>query len=723
VRITLEECGQQRKLHALPSGEYILEYHDATHLASDQWVRLARLQIRPPAISLGDDDIEQFYVIQRDIRDLPGTVSANANSKKKGGDAQESAVEHQRRLRAIEDALSLALGRIGLLAPDVSDELFEQVIGLNQERGVVLVPDTNVLYNGAMHWLLEVLRDPSIWILPLVASITTVQTRDAMVKGLLSKISIRNLRTALRSRSLVNGALGLLERNKGRSQVVEIDPALLRYQKMASNGSADPDQGDVLEDRLIIEGIHSVLRSMRSRTARRVVTSDVNIARVLTAEGIDTLFVPSIEMGEQAVNCLRFDPLARRFVGAPLRALLWELAHAFGAIRLVHEGRPVAVVECYWAGKSPADWKLERLTCRFAFSQQRQNQTADQTTAPTSATAETALSAEQRQHPKQARETVPRTKRSEASSSAENESEETEATSVTRKDSTLKLANTGTDKRAAKTRVGSKSAPITTLLPRASFPQILQLLGALRRLKGGDAEQVVKASMGKAITVDTARRAFEILRRMRAIEQDGAMMRPTRDADLIDAALRQNDLDALSAVFKRFEPYQMISEILRDRGRIAKADVFSLLSERLGPVGIYESERLPRFHVLLGQAWSTEDAFLDGANRPTDRDATDAFETAFIATSTGGLAKVVDLLPRFCELTRMSPWAAKLRVERFVAERLLPGYSFQPAAGGKPVARDEVVAGNLDALRLEPVIVDRLHLGERPVFTVGKSTR
>ncbi|WP_419756154.1 HAD family hydrolase [Brevundimonas sp.] len=158
--------------------------------------------------------------------------------------------------------------------------------------------------------------------MPLVASITTVQTRDATVKGLVGKGKIANITQALRSRGLVNGALGLLERNKGRSQVVEIDASLLRYQRMSSQNGTDPDQGDVLEDRLIIEGVHNVLKSMRSRTARRVVTSDVNIARVLSAEGIDTLFVPTIELPEAGIPCVRYDALAKRFIGAPLRAVM-----------------------------------------------------------------------------------------------------------------------------------------------------------------------------------------------------------------------------------------------------------------------------------------------------------------------------------------------------------------------------------------------------------------
>jgi hypothetical protein len=277
--------------------------------------------------------------------------------------------------------------------------------------------------------------------------------------------------------------------------------------------------------------------------------------------------------------------------------------------------------------------------------------------------------------------------------------------------------------RQVKLRTTTVLAPIATVLPRVSFPQLLRLLGALRRLKSGDAEHVVLASKGEPITLDTARRAFEILRRVRLLDRNGVLMRPTGDAELVDAALRRGDLDAVSAIFQRFEPYRVLSEALRDQGRISRVEVSPLLKTRLGPVGTYESERLPRFHVLLGQAWSASAVILDGSNRPTDRDATDAFEEAFAAVSSVGLAKVIDLLPRFCELTRMSPWAAKRRIERFVADRLLPEYSFQTAAGGKPVVRDEVISGSLDVLVIEPVVIDRLHLGERPVFTVGGPRR
>ena len=708
VRLTLQECGATRRLQALTPGPYDVEYTDSTHLQPSEWVRLATLDVRSAGIPLQDEATEQFYTLTKRIGDLPGKPAAGA-AKKQGSDKVDPEADHRRRVRVIEDTLGLALGRVGLLAPDVPRELLDELVRLDRQDGVVIVPDTNTLHNGAVHWLLRVLRRPSIWLMPVVASMTTIQTRDATVKGLVNKGRIANLGQALRSRGLVNGALGLLERNKGRCQIVEIDPSLLRYQKVASSTGADPDLSDVLEDRLIIEAIHGVLRSMRSRTARRVVTSDVNVARVLTAEGIETLFVPSIALGDAPVDCLRFDALARGFMGAPLRATLWELAHAFGSVRLVRDGVELAKLECYWAGKTPAEWANEALLCLF-----RDDVTATVThpVAPASAAAD---------RPAAAPSPLP-------APSAADVAEVAVDDGVAARPAPAERLVGASDQRAAS--VGGavppapkRLVPITTSLPRASLPQMLRLLGVTRRLHEGTVEQFVAEMRSDPISADKARRPLEILRRMALIEQIGNRYQVRADADVVDANLRSGDLDALSSIFERFAPYEAFLSALKKRGRVRRSDAASLVQELIGPAGTAESDRLPRFHILLGQAWTDGEWIVDGSNRPTDRDATDTFEEAFRGTATVGIAKVQDLLLRYCELSRMSPWAAKRQIERFVAGRMLPAYSFQPAAGTKPLTRDEVLAGSLDRVELELVIIDRLFLGERPVFTIEGPVR
>jgi hypothetical protein len=681
MRLTLEDCGKGRHLQQLVAGQYTVSYTDSTHLQSDEWIQLGKIDVHASDIPLEGSASEQFYTFTKSVSGLP------AGGAKADGD------EHRRRVRVIDDTLALALARVGLLRPEVSTELLEQLVRLDGQDGVVIVPDTNALHNGAVHWLLRVLNRPSVWLMPVVASLTTIQARDATIKSLVNKSKIANITQALRSRGLVNGALGLLERNKGRCQVVEIDPSLLRYQKMASSSGTDPDQGDVLEDRLIIEAIHGVLRSMRSRTARRVVTSDVNIARVLSAEGIETLFIPNISLGSAPVECLRYEPLARGFVGAPLRALAWELAHAFGTVRLTRGSDYTATLECYWPAKTPSEWATETLRCSFS-----QGSVTGSDVAPPAATLVAAV------------EPAPQ--------SASDFSEEQRGSASGAQPEVTRSRKTTTRQPPRKLTTAAAPTPI----PRATLPQMLRMLGGARRIGGGTVEAITNAG-GEPLTIDKAKRPLEILRRIGLLDQRDTIYRPTADVGTVDAALAAGDLDALSAVLERFTAYRLFLQALRDRGSVRRDAIVSLVQELVGKAGVEESERLPRFHILLGQAWTNGDSVMDGSNRPTDRDAADAFEQAFSEVSSVGIAKVIDLLPRFCELSRMTPWAAKQRIEKFVAARALPDYSFQPAAGAKPITRDEVIAGSLDKVRTEPVVIDRFYLGERPVLTVEGPAR
>ena len=746
-KLTLDQCRKGRLLSRLPEGFYQLEYNDSTHLGANEWVRLATLEVSATPALLANDEYDQFFTFRPDIGPAPQDQGQNAADK-------------ARRLRTIEDTLALALGRVGLLAPAVPEDLLKELEEIRAGDGVVIVPDTNALHNGAVHWLLRVLGRSSVWLLPLSASLTSVQQRDATVKNMVGKKKATNLSQALRSRGLVNGALGLLQRHRGRSQVVEIDHSLLRYLRPAAKDGADPDQSDVIEDRLVIEAIHGVLRAMRSRTARRVVTSDVNLARVLEAEGVQVLFVPTIIFGDQPINCLRYDALARAFCGAPLSSVLWEMAHAFGSVRLVRDGASKATLDCYWAGKTPDEWSSETLTCTF------DEPAAPDGDAPATESAEAKAENEATEGAldQTAVEVAAEGEGLPVNATVADASPPTDGEPVTAQSRGATMpADTAADRslpangglaegavsrasaggggrsqlagrrrvpamdRSAASRAAAganvvRVQPITAVLPRASLPQMLRLLGILRRHGPQNADDAARAP-GGGVTADTVRRAFEILRRTGLLEQDEQRFRATGDSQIVENAIANDDLDAAAAIMLRFAPYRTLAEALRDAGRIRRQDVHGILSERLGTVGTYEAERLPRFHTLLGQAWTNGDDIFHGGERPPDRDTGEFFAGAFDATAAGGVARIIDLLPRFCEMAGMSPWAAKRQLERIVAERLLPGYRFEPSAGGKPVARDEVLAGNLDVLTTRPVVIDRLHFGERPVFVVEARAR
>lgn len=661
--VSLAEFGKLPDTIGFAAGNYKIEYHDATHHGSDEWQSLISLSIQPTRLNLGSEDSERYF-----------TVALALNDK--------IDKDHPKAAAALRDALALALARAGIMAPEMQPDLLDAVLQLNQQDGVVVIPDSNALCNGSVHWLLRVLTKPAVWLFPLVVSLTQVQNRDAALKSMLGDTSRPNqLPQAVRSRGMVNGSLGLIERNKGRSQVIELDPSLLRYQKTAGKTGTDPDQSDILEDRLIIEGIHSVLRSMRSRTSQCVVTSDVHMGRILSAEGIPTLFVPTIRMIDDPIPCVRYDPLTKSFMGAPWRAVLWELAHTFGSVRLMKDGKAVLRLDCYWPHKSPSDWRGERLIVQFATdakpgSGDRQSREAKKPKASTV----TAKAKKEGVTPK--REPTP-------------------------KIAAAKVAAT----------------PAVTKLPRASLTQALNLLDVVRRTEPKDFGKLVESVDGDRPTADTARRAMDLLSRIGLVQIDAQRISPTAEVEAVDAALERGDLDALDSTFSRLEPYSVLREALVLRGSISRSSIREVIEAQLGSVGADEAERLPRYLVLLGQAWTDRDRYIDGSRRPLDRELLTVFDHAFQAVQKDGFAQVRDLLPEFCQLTKMSPWAAKKRLEALVKAGKLGKYRLEPAAGGKPVGKDEVLVGSLGSVSTELVALDRFQVGEQPVFTVGGAAK
>lgn len=354
-----EAIGDGTIQHMLP-GQYSIRYTDNTHLEDEDWTTLLNVEIekRPPAerpqesiSSQYDSDFNeamQFYAIS---------------------DAVNS--QNPEQAKVLRDILAQSLLRTGILRPSMELEGFDDILKLAQRDAVILVPDTNALSTGTLHWLLHALSETQIWILPVVVSLTQIQQRDQKLKGLVSKKKLNNLSQAIRSRTLINSSLCLLERCQERYQVLEIDPQLLRYVRPAGRGTVDSDEGDVLEDRLFIEAIHTVFRATRTRAEKRVVTSDVLLTRILRAEGIPTLFLQTPSLPHGRIQCIYYEAIARKFLGSPLIHLLWDLAHCLSRIQLLDSQQQVHVeLEAYWPGKTAADWSRECLLIQTPTARQ-----------------------------------------------------------------------------------------------------------------------------------------------------------------------------------------------------------------------------------------------------------------------------------------------------------------------------------------------------------------
>lgn len=372
---SLEDALKDELWLGLESGTYKVEYRDRTH--TEEWVPLLELEIADISRSLPWEGPPSFKLrpargVCREERAAPSaeqeqasTANLKTEDARRGKEKdEERRLQHRRR-----DALAQVLLRVGILGlalerPEGVRMLYE----LGKERSLVLVPDTNALSNGTLVALIRALPRTQIWLLPAVTSLMQLQEHDRRIKAAADspdkKIRGGNI---LRSRALVNASFSLLERLRDHVQVLEVEPELLRYLRPAGDGTKDPDHGDVLEDRLLVEAIHTVFRTTRTRTARRVVTSDIMLARVLHLEGIPEVLLQVPDLPDEWTPCVRYDALARGFVGAPLSFLLWDMAHTFASIRLTDAaGTARCTLDCYWPGKAATDWRKERLRLSVA---------------------------------------------------------------------------------------------------------------------------------------------------------------------------------------------------------------------------------------------------------------------------------------------------------------------------------------------------------------------
>lgn len=253
--LSQSDFAKDRRYLDWPGGVSLISYTDITHLKGGEWYDLVSIEIGQQAAT--DDKRERSFQL---------TLALDKKLSALSGNSKDVKDKKERYSSVLIDTIALSATRLGLLAPLISGKTTAQLLELRSTKGIVLIPDTNSLYNGTLHWLLHVLKQTTVWLMPFVMSLTQMQAREANLKSLARSGKDTNLPQALRSRALVNAGLSFLERNQHRYQVLELDPSLLRYMRPAGKGGFDQDEGEVLEDRLLIEGVHSVLKSTRTRT-------------------------------------------------------------------------------------------------------------------------------------------------------------------------------------------------------------------------------------------------------------------------------------------------------------------------------------------------------------------------------------------------------------------------------------------------------------------------
>jgi len=219
---------------------------------------------------------------------------------------------------------------------------------------------------------------------------------------------------------------------------------------------------------------------------------------------------------------------------------------------------------------------------------------------------------------------------------------------------------------------------------------------------------------------DDAGRASTLAQQAGLVLVEGLGVSITRSGEDAAKALDEGDLDGFSMALRAHAPYAAVLDALGARGRLPRSRI---------PAGAFgagmrvtprEAVALAWMAVGLGQAYTGPGSFRDGSARPDAPTVARAVTDAFDALAQDGLAKVSDMIPRLCAELRMSPWALARAIPDAVASGALSHLDMSPAAGGPVDSRDRVLAMGERGWELDPVPLDRFHLGQRPIFTIAR---
>ncbi len=642
----------------LHPGSYYIDYTDSSHLQDEEWIQLLQIELDDTFFNLNRLEGAEFDYAAEDVH--PSfALKTNVSSLFSTPLTPEC-------LRTILDQLSQCLLRAGIIEPVMSEETLQTIIELQKSNSILIIPDTNAVANGTIHWLLRAFHDLSINLVPVTVSLVQLQEHDREIKSIAGKRKITNLRAALRSRSLVNHSFAILDFFQGNYQIQEVPPELLRYVRPSSGKRGEQDQTDVLEDRLLIESIHQVLRSTRSKSPKVVVTADVTLSRVLNAEAIPylSLLVPVIANDFHA-DCIRFDPVVRAFTGSPLPFFLWTLLQVFSRVRLRKIPTQTLIeMSLYWPSKTIDDWTNHRFGLGIQTSQAEPTLPVLHSTDPTDKSIQAVTLSEPLLSPQ------------------DTEHFDSHATPNISLLPILQMASLCLDK------------PIST-------EELLQSL-----------QKRFEFSESKLIN------AGEVLIQSGFIILRDSFVYATQSMSHLHNALESGDLDQLSSVLADFfEPYRQVLRILKLNAELP-FEISPEIKDNWPNSSKYAYKNLRPFFVYLGQAWTLHGDTVDGSNRPSDADFVQAFDSQF---HNRDLVSVEELILALAQQLKMSPWAVKRYMERLSTSSLSNTYRFETATATDIVTSDRVITGGLSAPATSPLLISSVFVGDKPVFTVARS--
>jgi len=321
---------------------------------NDRWLCLGTVSLPPNALDNEDEQRDAALTSTAFEWRLPGvdTVESGLASllEVKQGDNDYSKIA-----RALDQTASIAV-RAGLLHPVFDPAVIEE---MPFRRATTVVADTSGVLQGALDFVVRHLHPAARVKIPAIVQMEFVNFADRFFR-----IRRSNEAKARRNKSKLprmDELIGHLKSQGGQRALLRLelqsdaeiertertyllgDPLRSAFQSDSDNALRELNISVSVQayaDRLILEAARHHQAQSEAGHAVRLLTSDQGLARMALAEGMTPLYFTAVKHTDffgARLTGQTFNPFTGDIHGIPLTQVLWELATAFGAARLLWE--------------------------------------------------------------------------------------------------------------------------------------------------------------------------------------------------------------------------------------------------------------------------------------------------------------------------------------------------------------------------------------------------
>ena len=319
-------------------GQCVISAREEGAFADEEWLGLGTVCLaRVPADSV---DLVKFGAFEWC---LPGMGTVQDELRKRLGIERDNLNSNPGLLRALDDISSIGI-RLGLLQPLFDPATLED---MPYRRSTTVVSDTSGVLQGGLDFIARYLHPAARVKIPAIVHMELVNSAERFFS---LRRSERERNPNRRRHELVEhlksqgGQRTLLRLELQTDTEVERtfllgDPLRSAFQtergELSDLNLAMPVKSYV--DRLILEAARHHQAQSGPTHEVRLLTSDQGLARMALAEGVSPLYFMATKAADffgARLTGRTFDPFTGEVCGTSLAAVLWELATAFGSVRL-----------------------------------------------------------------------------------------------------------------------------------------------------------------------------------------------------------------------------------------------------------------------------------------------------------------------------------------------------------------------------------------------------